>query len=71
MDTKEVLKLIGEKIKAAQSLVDEAVALADEHHVPFDVNFGGRGMGGYYDPDDREDQWGCNNDGWHASSQSC
>lgn len=71
MNNREVLGLIGDLLSQAQSLVNKAVSLADEHHVPFHVNFGGRGMGGYYDPDDKEDEWGCNNGGWHASSQSC
>lgn len=41
MEKREVLGLIGDLISQAQALVNEAVALADEHHVPFDVNFGG------------------------------
>lgn len=71
MDKREVLTLIQEKIQEAQHLVWEAEALADEHKVPFSMNLGSYGMGGYYDPDNQQDEWGNDNGGWHASSQSC
>lgn len=71
IDKREISKQIEVLLSAAQDLIYEAEALADEHEVTFSVNFGGYGMGGYYDPTDREDQWGNDNQGWHASSQSC
>lgn len=67
----EAAALIAQLIEHAQQLVYEAQEIADEHDVSFSVNFGGYGMGGYYDPNDQEDQWGNHNGGWHASSQSC
>lgn len=70
-DKREISKQIEALLSQAQDLVWEAEALADEHEVGFSANFGGYGMGGYYDPTDREDQWGNDNGGWHASSQSC
>lgn len=71
MEKKEALERIAKLIAEAESLVQEAVAIADEAEVGFEINFGGYGMGGYYDPIDQTDQWGNDNGGWHASSQSC
>lgn len=65
--TEQIAKLLSQ----AEELVREAQAIADDTGVTFDLDIGGYGMGGYYDPNDREDQWGNDNGGWHASSQSC
>lgn len=65
--TQQIAKLLSQ----AEELVREAQAIADDTGVTFDLDIGGYGMGGYYDPNDREDQWGNDNGGWHASSQSC
>lgn len=70
-DKKEISKQIEELLSQAQALIWEAESLADDNEVPFSMNMGGYGMGGYYDPTDREDEWGNDNGGWHASSQSC
>lgn len=71
MTRQEATKAISELIDQAQALVYEAQEIADLHDVRFSVNFGSYGMGGTYDPTDKEDQWGNDNGGWHASSQSC
>lgn len=71
MTQQEAAKAISDLIKQAQELVNQAESIADENDVSFSVNFGGYGMGGYYDPNDKEDQWGNDNGGWHASSQGC
>jgi hypothetical protein len=71
MDARELKKDIEKLLGQAQALVHEAEAIADEHGLTFSLDIGGYGMGGYYDPNDREDQWGNDNGGWHASSQSC
>lgn len=65
--TEQIAKLLSQ----AEELVREAQAIADDTGVTFDLDIGGYGMGGYYDPNDREDQWGNDNGGWHASSQNC
>lgn len=71
LEKKEALQEIYKLVNQAQGLIDQAVAIADEYGVGFDVNIGGYGMGGWYDPHDHTDQWGNDNQGWHASSQSC
>lgn len=71
MTQQEAAKAISDLIKQAQDLVYQAEAIADENGVSFSMNLGSYGMGGYYDPDDQEDQYGNDNGGWHASSQSC
>lgn len=68
---KEATEQIAKLLSQAEELVREAQAIADDTGVTFDLDIGGYGMGGYYDPNDREDQWGNDNGGWHASSQSC
>lgn len=69
--SREVMEQIKKHLDAAQQEVWAAEALADEHGVSFKLSLGGYGMGGTYDPNDREDEWGEDNGGWHASSQSC
>lgn len=68
---KEASAKIASKLRQVDELIAECVAIADETGVTFDVNVGGYGMGGTYDPHDQTDQWGNDNYGWHASSQSC
>lgn len=53
MDKEQILKLISDKLRQTEALIDECVALADEHGVVFHLPWGGegtnqRGMGACY-----------------------
>lgn len=62
LTAKEAAAHISNLIAEAQTLVNEAESLADEHNISFRMNLGDYGMGGYYDGEEG---------GWNASSQSC
>lgn len=67
----EAVKEINRLLDEAQSLIWLAESIADDLGLEFSMNLGGYGMGGRYDPNDKEDEWGNDNGGWHASSQNC
>ena len=76
MKKQEASKKIAELIAQAQALVNEAESVSDASGVGFSINFGGYGMGGYYEPtpegeENTEDEYGDSEYGWNASSQSC
>lgn len=77
MEKQEASKKIAELIAQAQALVNEAESVSDASGVGFSINFGGYGMGGYYEPTpegadpNAEDEYGDSEYGWNASSQSC
>lgn len=74
----EVSKLIAEKLDKADDLLQECVALADEHGVMFSLPWGGegtsqRGMGADYVPGNSEEfrrGW-YDDEGWQPSAHSC
>lgn len=70
----ELLKEIQDLLSKAQTLVYQAESIADEHGLSFSANFGGYGMGGYYEggSEGELDEYGDEiESGWRASSQSC
>jgi len=67
-----------ETVKKLQLLMDEAEAklreaaeFARANDLSFTVDGPSYGMGGTFDPDRTEDNYGNESDGWLASSQSC
>lgn len=75
MNKEEAAKKIAALTEQAEQLVREAQAVANEHTLDFYFSIA-YGMGGYYtghgsDWEPSEHEYGLDEDGWAASSNSC
>ena len=64
-------KEIQVKLQEAKKLLDEAAEIARKHNVWFHWDGPTYGMGGSFDPEYTEDDYGDETNGWRASSHSC
>ena len=59
---------IAEQLKIADEAVAKAMAISDVSGVEFSLDIGGYGMGGWYDPENKQEYTESH---WHPSSMSC
>lgn len=71
MEKSQVNALIQEKLDAANKALEEAANIARAHKTSFSWSGPTYGMGGWFDPENTEDYYGNETDGWLASSNSC
>jgi hypothetical protein len=77
--SKDLYKMLNEKVKAATEAISEAERFADEHRLSFSLNFA-YGMGGTYYPHITDEEraklddigtWYPSETGWLSSSSQC
>lgn len=72
MNKKEANSAISKIIAEVEELISKAEQIAVENDVSFYWDGPTYGMGGSFDPEyvGKDDEWGEQQNGWHASSQS-
>ena len=68
---KEAEAKINALLAEADAKLVEAAQIADEAGVDFYWSGPDYGMGGYYTPEEKTNEWGESTSGWQASSNSC
>lgn len=68
---KEAEAKINALLAEADAKLVEAAQIADEAGVDFYWSGPDYGMGGYYVPEEKANDWGESTSGWQASSNSC
>lgn len=62
---------LNQLVSDADAKLKEATEFAKLHGLEFNWEGPAYGMGGYFDPERKETNYGDESDGWQASSQSC
>ena len=73
MDKKAAVERIAQLVKQMQAAQNEAVELATEHKLCFDMHYTTYGAGVTFDGTavGEKNYWGDESNGWLASSQAC
>lgn len=58
-------------LETANKALAEAADIAREAGVDFSWSGPAYGMGGFFDPERTEDNWGNDSNGWCSSTESC